>query len=228
MTEIIIPIPARIKNAVPGGHVAGAEDIIDDTLNMTQDVINQIVSDKVITVSMSSSSSATSMGTQGSVKITASAGISMDTITIKKDGTAFPNPGSGTSYNVTDNAVSDYGTTAYTSEFVKGGLTKTSSITVGAVYYGASTNTSLSAFPSGSKFIFKTSSAGTYNVTVGTAASYVWFFVPSSMSISRATKSGFDFPLENPVTITVEGVSYKAYRSSNTYDAGTESVTLYA
>ena len=35
------PIPARLYNAAKGGHVAGAIDIIDDTLEKTQDQINQ-------------------------------------------------------------------------------------------------------------------------------------------------------------------------------------------
>lgn len=35
------PIPARLFNAAKGGHVAGALDIIDDTLEKTQDQINQ-------------------------------------------------------------------------------------------------------------------------------------------------------------------------------------------
>ena len=35
------PIPARLYNAAKGGHVAGTIDIIDDTLEKTQDQINQ-------------------------------------------------------------------------------------------------------------------------------------------------------------------------------------------
>jgi hypothetical protein len=35
MSEKIIPIPARLKNVSRGGHVAGAEDIIDDSLQKT-------------------------------------------------------------------------------------------------------------------------------------------------------------------------------------------------
>ena len=38
--EIIEYIPARIKNAANGGHVTGAEDIIDDALGKEQSVIN--------------------------------------------------------------------------------------------------------------------------------------------------------------------------------------------
>ena len=41
MTEKVSYIPARLKNAAKGGHVAGAIDIIDDILNRTQDAINQ-------------------------------------------------------------------------------------------------------------------------------------------------------------------------------------------
>ena len=47
MTEIIQPIPARIKNVAIGGHVAGTEDIIDDNLGKTQQTINQEVDNKI-------------------------------------------------------------------------------------------------------------------------------------------------------------------------------------
>lgn len=47
MTEIIQPIPARIKNVAINGHVAGTEDIIDDTLGKTQQTINQEIDNKI-------------------------------------------------------------------------------------------------------------------------------------------------------------------------------------
>lgn len=40
MTEKIQPIPHRIKNMAVGGHVAGAEDILDDSLSKNQQEIN--------------------------------------------------------------------------------------------------------------------------------------------------------------------------------------------
>lgn len=40
MTEVKTFIPARLKNAAVNGHVAGADDIIDDELGKTQNVIN--------------------------------------------------------------------------------------------------------------------------------------------------------------------------------------------
>jgi len=41
MTEHRSPIPSRLYNAAVGGHVSGADQIIDDNLNKTQDVINK-------------------------------------------------------------------------------------------------------------------------------------------------------------------------------------------
>ena len=40
MTEKIQPIPHRLKNMAVGGHVAGAEDILDDALSKNQQEIN--------------------------------------------------------------------------------------------------------------------------------------------------------------------------------------------
>lgn len=67
---------------------------------------------------------------------------------------------------------------------------------------------------------------GSYNVAF-TNSSYVWFCVPSGMSINKATLSGFAFPLETSVNITVTGKgTYKCYRSTNTNDAGNQIVVL--
>ena len=45
--EFTIPIPARLKNVAKGGHVAGADQIIDDALGKEQSVINQEVSEAI-------------------------------------------------------------------------------------------------------------------------------------------------------------------------------------
>jgi hypothetical protein len=90
------------------------------------------------------------------------------------------------------------------------------------IYYGAGATYTAAT----NKAPARTTPAGTYNVTVASNGQYVWFVVPATMTINKATKGGFDFPLEAPQNVTVEGVAYKAYRSSNTYDAGTEVITL--
>ena len=60
MTEIKQSIPARLKNMAVGGHVAGADDIIDDALGKEQSEINQEVSEAIDDLQ-------TSVGTGGSV-----------------------------------------------------------------------------------------------------------------------------------------------------------------
>jgi hypothetical protein len=50
MNEIKVPIPARLKNIAVGGHVTGTEDIIDDNLNKTQNIINEEIDNRVATL----------------------------------------------------------------------------------------------------------------------------------------------------------------------------------
>lgn len=47
MTEVIKPIPSRIKSGVVGGYVTGAADIIDDDKNMSQAAINAAVDTEI-------------------------------------------------------------------------------------------------------------------------------------------------------------------------------------
>lgn len=72
----------------------------------------------------------------------------------------------------------------------------------------------------------KASPAGTYNVTINNNEDYVWFVVPNSMTINKVTMSGFNFPIESPQIVQIEGNDYKAYRSSNTYDAGNITIVI--
>ena len=47
------------------------------------------------------------------------------------------------------------------------------------------------------------------------------------MTINKATLSGFDFPLDAPVAESIDGVSYKVYRSSNS-NLGTSSIDIFS
>ena len=221
----MINIPGRLHSVASEGQVTGADEVYDDTLMMSQADINAIVIGGSVSVSLSASPSPVFVGEQSEITLRATSSVGADII-IKEGGNVVAT-GEGTSLTGSSTITpSIAGNTNYTAEFVVGGLTKTSSAVVTAVYpiwYGSGnawTSAQTKASP-------KTSPAGTYNVVVTTAASYVWFVVPASMSIDHATKSGFDFPLEAPQSVTKDGVAYKAYRSSNTYDAGTETIILY-
>lgn len=68
--------------------------------------------------------------------------------------------------------------------------------------------------------------AGDYDVEVKADEDKIFFVIPSSMRITSATMSNFDFPLLAPVTVIVGGSSYQYYESANTYDAGVYTIQL--
>jgi hypothetical protein len=224
MTEKIQYIPARLKNASVNGHVAGADDIMDDDLQLTQKQINAIVLGDAVSVAFNFSSSAVDVTTQGegnaTVNLTATCSTEANTIKIKKDGAVVAS-GSGTSLTHSDTRAHSGNATHYVAEFMIGGLTKTATRNIATLYYGSG-----SVHTDAKKAIDKVSPAGTYNVTVPANEKYVFFVVPAGMTINRATMSGFDFPLEAPTDVTIDEVAYKSYRSSNTYDAGTLTIVI--
>lgn len=67
---------------------------------------------------------------------------------------------------------------------------------------------------------------GDYDVEVKADQDKIFFVIPSSMIITSATMSNFDFPLLAPVAVIVGGNSYHCYESANTYDAGTYTIQL--
>lgn len=225
MTEKISYIPSRIKNAAVGGHVAGADDIIDDELQLTQSQINSIVLGDAININLSVSPSAVFVGVQSNINLTATISTPADSIKIMQGGTQIAT-GSGTSLSgshaITPSAA---GNTQFKADFVIGGLTKTTSKNVVAVYpikYGAGDDYTDAT----TQASVRTTPAGTYNVTVPNNEDYVFFVVPRTMNINSAKMSGFDFPLQAPQNVEIEGVEYKYYQSANTYDAGTLTIVI--
>lgn len=55
---------------------------------------------------------------------------------------------------------------------------------------------------------------------------YIWLVVPSYLSISRVTSTGFDVPLSAPQTITNNLGSFKAYRTANPLTAATWNLVI--
>lgn len=211
------------KYTMPIGGIP-TEDIVDTNSQMTQAQINQIVIGGNITVNLSASPSPIFVGAQRTISLSATCSAAA-TIVIKKGSTVLAT-GSGTSLSASDTITPDSaGNTSYTAEFTIGSIHKTASRSVTAVYpirIGTGTE-----YVDGTPLTTpKTSPAGTYNVTVANDGEYVYFNVPSTMTINGATMGGFEFPLEAPASKTIGGVSYKSYRSSNTYDAGTLTIVI--
>lgn len=221
--EFTIPIPARLKNVAKGGHVAGAQDIIDDELGLEQSVINKAVFGNAITVGFSASPATINVGSSTDVTFTAtSTKVEATSILIKKDNDILKE-GSGSALNATAavNPTDDAGST-FKAEFAIGGLSRISNLRT--IFFGfGDAEYSDNVLKKAS---LKSGVGGTYTVNVTAANSYVWFVVPNSMTISKATKSGFNYPLESAQNVTVGGAAYKAYRTKNTYDVGNEVVVL--
>lgn len=74
----------------------------------------------------------------------------------------------------------------------------------------------------------RASSAAISNLSVTFATSgYLWLCVPSGMTVSNVTSSGFAVPMESPVTVSVDGKGdYLCYRSTNEALAGTVTYTV--
>lgn len=188
-----------------------------------QNQINSIIAADAA-VSLSASPSLVYIGEQNAISLSASTDTTAESIEINGGNISSPVSGSGESLDASD-SITPTGNTTYTATFVIAGITKTATKTVTAVYpiyYGAGADTDAAT----SVASIRTSPAGTYNVTVETDGSYIYFLVPSTMTINGATMNGFDFPLDAAESITKDGVAYKAYRSSNSIDAGTHSITI--
>jgi len=188
--------------------------------------VNQLIADKAV-ISLTGNNNVFIVGSS-SVTLTASTDTEATAIRIKKGNTVL-NSGSGKSLQYVDTFTkTDAGSVAYTAEFVIAGITRSVSFTVytvNYVYYGGGNSytdvTNLSHVASARRNV-----AGTYSVAVAQSGQRVFFVIPSTMTISKATMGGFDFPLDAAQTVSVDGVSYKMYRSSNTIDAGTYQIVI--
>lgn len=75
------------------------------------------------------------------------------------------------------------------------------------------------------KFV-QQSPAGEYGISLKKDG-YLWFCMPTSNDISKATMYGFDVPLEMSLEEVGSGEVYRCYRSANELVAGNYSVKLY-
>ncbi len=70
------------------------------------------------------------------------------------------------------------------------------------------------------------SASGSYNVT-SNDNEYVWFCVPSNMTINKVTLNGFAVPMQTAIDITItEDKIYKCYRTANPLSAGTRTFVV--
>lgn len=201
-----------------------SQKTLTESRDNIQSQINAIVNDKAH-VELSTSPTCIFVGAESSIELAATTDTEATNIKITKGSTEIAS-GSGFSLSGHDTVTPEgAGDITYQAEFLIAGLLKSASKVVAAVYpikYGAGQSYS----DAGEVPTPRTSPAGTYQVTVANDGDYVFFVVPSTMTIAGAKMSGFDFPLQPPVDVEIDGVAYKYYQSANTYDAGTSTIVI--
>lgn len=224
MTIETTKIPRRQK-CVDKSHpyIGGAADVIDDDLQLTQAQINAIVLGGAVTPSLTSNKSAVFIAETSSVTLTATISTPADSIKIKKGSTEIAT-GSGSSLSGTDSVTpSESGTIAYAAVFTIGGLTKTASRNITAVYpiyYGA-----LASYSSESLTKLNTPTTtvkGTYTIGLDTTPKKIYFKVPKS-NVTGITKvellsDGNYSPVNGSIDGTLGDENYNVWVSDDAYN----------
>lgn len=204
-----------------------SQKVLTESRDDLQTQIDAIVSDKA-TVSLAVSTGTFIVG-ERTFTLTASTNTNAENIVIKQ-GSNIIATGSGKTLAQTITLTqTTAGNIVYTAEFTfAGGNTRFTTVTVyfvNEIYIGSGavyTDVVNDSYAQSAR----RSPTGTYNITVEQNSQYVFFVIPATMSITKATLSGFDFPLDSPVNVNIEDVAYKSYSSSNTNDAGTYQIVI--
>lgn len=220
---------ALIGSSYTKGEIDGKVDTIEAESNTMKDQINSIIVSQA-TMSFSASPSVIYAEESGQTISLSSRVTTIGTVTkhtIKRGETVISD-GSGNQLSGTDNDTNTQSNIIYTAVSVINGVNITRTTTVYAkypIYYGAADDWSAINVDA-NKAPAKMSPVGTYNINISKDGQSVFFNVPSGMTISKATVSGFDMPFKAPVKRDVNGKEYNSYESANTYTAGTLTVVV--
>lgn len=203
-----------------------ANIVITYMVNDLQSQISAIQAEKAtFTVKRTSGNGIYFVGAAIDAYIQADCSITADTITISQGGSTKSSVTSAKQCIYHEikaaGATTAPTTLTYTAKAVIWDVEKTASVSISVVnpmYVGAGAAYA-DVVNDSHKQSARTSASGTFNVTVASDGQYVFFVVPSSMTINKVTLSGFDFPLLAADTTSKSG--YKIYKSANTYKAGT-------
>ena len=216
-------------NVYTKGEIDGKVDSIEAESNTMKEQINRIIVSQT-TMSFSASPSVIYAEESGQTISLSSRVTTIGTVTkhtIKRGETVISD-GSGSQLSGTDNDTNTQSDIIYTAVSVINGVNITRTTTVYAkypIYYGAADDWSAINVDE-NKAPAKMSPVGTYNIKIANDGQSVFFNVPSGMTISKATVSGFDMPFKAPVKRDVNGKEYNSYESANTHTAGTLTVVV--
>lgn len=221
------PMDGKIYGRQNGVWVEAADQTLEERVQTLEDEVDELIAGGV-TYSLTVNPSVIFKGVSTRITATATASKEMQEIEITAGGaeivahTMTPAKTLTGTKNVSD-------TTTFSANFqYSGKKTFNKSATVTAVYpiyYGAASAYTDVVNDSHKYGTATTTPARTYTVNVTASGQRVFFVVPSTMTISKATLNGFDFPLTMS-SQTISGVAYKVYTSDNSYDAGNINIVI--
>lgn len=150
-----------------------------------------------------------------------------DTLTLKMNDKVISNQPVNNLSGTKDTLTTTSDRITYSVSITAHGVTRNASATVSTYYpcyFGHTTKTIIVGTDvlSFSKQSIKSSPNGTYSMSDISQGEYVWLCVPSNFNINRVTSSGFSVPMEESISVPVEGKgNYKCYRTSSSLAAGT-------
>jgi hypothetical protein len=188
------------------------------------DALNIIIDDSVL-LKLTTSLTNILVGESSNISVTATSKNSASSIIIKNGSEETIASGSGNSLvGSTTVTPGSEGILGFTATAVVNGKTLNAKVyvnCVGKIYYGAgSVYTDASIYASA-----KPTPGGKYNITVDTDGEYIFFVIPSSMTIAKVSMGGIEIPMETSNT-TIDEISYSVYKSKNQYIAGTHQVVV--
>ena len=214
-------------------HIDSSYNAMEEYVNAAdsnlQGQINDIVASQT-SISLSGSPSVIYAAKSGQTVLLSSKITTIGTISSHKilKGSTEISSGTDQILNGSDPSTNTTTDITYTTEAVINGVKVSKESTVYVrypIYFGASAT--WDAINNDShKAPAKTNPVGIYHINVSQNGYSVFFNVPSEMSITKVTVSGFDMPFKPYVSKTIDGKEYKSYESTNTYTTGAFDVVI--
>lgn len=189
-----------------------------------QGQVNTIANQKA-TVELTITPSLVSVGEETEVSLLAETDIDASDITITRDGEPIAHDAGMTAVATDTLSCDEESEVIYEATFTIGGISKKirkKILAVLPIFYGAGQSVDNAVNVASAR----PTPEGLYNISVNSSLSYLFFCIPATMTINRVLMNGFEVHFGNPRIVLRNGLAYKVYQSSNTYDTGTVNVEV--
>ena len=186
--------------------------------------LNSIIDDSVL-VKLEIQPSSIFVGDSSALTFTSSSKKNASSIVIKNGSGTIIASGSGKNVNGTASINPNVeGILEFSATSVINGVefsTKSCVNAVSKIYYGSGdTYTDATNVAS-----IRLNPKGKYDVIVSTDDKYIFFVIPSSMSVKNVTINGMTIPMST-TNVSKEGIQYTVYKSKNQYESGSYEIIV--